>query len=508
MPYVLGIDVGTSHTTAAISRLDEPAAGAVEIVRLSRSRSLASVLHLAEDGTVMAGDAAEARLAADPERIVRGFVRRVGDDVPVLVGGESYPAQELTAMLVRWVLDQVVGLEGGPPEQLVLTHPAGWGGYRRGLLHQELRVQGVGEVTLLPEPIAVGEQRAAEQDIEAGSTLAVYSLGDGVFSASVIRRVATGAFLLLARTESLEALGGAHFTDLLLGQVRAGLKTPAGDLDLVDPQARLACYRLRQACAQAKAQLSVAPEAMVPVALPTVQQQVRVTRGSFEELIRTGVTCTVDLLQRTVRAAAVAPAQVSELVLVGGSTRIPLVAELAGAASDGKDTVVVLDEAPELTVAKGAALAARRLATGQSAAPAEPKPAAGTTLVRPLGVAPIQIQLPAGRGEPDEFSAPPPRPSVDMPPLRLPEPRSVSQLVPGVSPGVLGVIVAIVVIAGVVLTFMLDGGGAGKTPASPIRNSGAGATPPAYSTSYPVTAGDVASGDLNELTTSSQGGGS
>jgi len=504
MPYVLGIDVGTNRTTAAISRLDEPAAGAAEIVRLSRSRALASVLYLAEDGTVVAGDAAEARIGDDPERIVRGFVRRVGDDVPVLVGGESYPAQELTAMLVKWVVDRVNAVEGAPPEHVVLTHPTGWGGYRRGLLHQELRVQGVGEVTLLPEPIAVGELRAAEEEIEAGATLAVYSLGEGMFGASVIRRVATGAFLLLARTESIDPLGGAHFTDLLLGQVRAALKLPAGDLDLADPQARLAMYRLRQACAQAKETLSVAPEAMVPVALPTVQQQVRVTRGSFEELIRASVTCTVDLLLRTVRAAAVTPAQVSAAVLVGGSARIPLVAELTAKGLDSKDTVVVLDETPELTVAKGAALAARRLATGQSA-PVKPSPTAGTLLVRPVTDAPIQ--LPAGRGEPDEFAAPPPRPSVDIPPLNLPEPRTVSQLVPGVSPGVLGAIVAVVVLAGVVLTFMLDGGGtAGRT--SPGGGLGGGATPPAHATSYQVTNnGEARNGDLiNELTTSSQGG--
>jgi molecular chaperone DnaK (HSP70) len=418
-------------------------------------------------------------------------------------------------MLVRWVVDRVAALEGGPPEQVVLTHPPGWGGYRRGLLHQELRVQGVGEVTLLPEAIAVGELRAAEEEIEPGATLAVYSLGDSVFGASVIRRIATGAFLLLARTESIDPLGGAHFTDLLLDQVRAEFKAALGDLGLADPQARLAGYRLRQACAQAKEALSGAPEAVVPVALPSGQHQVRVTRGSFEELIRTGVTCTVDLLLRTLRAAAVTPAQVSAVVLVGGSTRIPLVAELASAGLDSKDTVVVLDEAPELTVAKGAALAARRLATGQPA-PVAADPASGTMLVRPVTDVQIEIQLPTGRGEPDEFAAPPPRPPVDILPLDLPEPRTVSNLVPWVSPGVLGAIVAVVVVAGIVLTFMLDGGPAAKAPS--VVSPGGAAAPPTYSTSYAVPTGEAAddgqsssdqtSGDqTNELTTSSQGGG-
>jgi molecular chaperone DnaK (HSP70) len=476
MPYVLGIDVGTNHTTAAISRLDEPAADAVEIVRLSRSRALPSVLYLAEDGSVAVGDAAEQWAAGQPERIARGFVRRVGDDVPVLVGGEQYTAQELTAMLVRWVVDRVVAQEGQPPDHIALTHPAGWGGYRRGLLHQELRAQGVGEVTLLPEPVAVGEQRATEVEIEAGSTLAVYSLGDGVFGASVIRRVASGAFLLLTRTESAEALGGARFTDLLLGQVRGSLGAPMPELDLDDPQARIALYRLRQVCGKAKEQLSSASEVPVQVSLPGIQTQVRVTRGSFDELIRSIVTCTVDLLLRTIRAAALASEQIDAVLLVGGSCRVPLIAESVSAGLASKDTVVVLDDAPELTPVKGAALAARRMATGQPTPVATESSA--SLVVAKAGDAPIQ--LPPGRGESDEFDEPPPRPSVDILPLDLPEPRTVSSLVPGVSPGVLGVIVAVVAIVGVVLTFMFEGGSGGKT--SPLTHSGAAATTAVHST--------------------------
>lgn len=490
MPYVLGVDVGTNHTTAAISRLDEPAADAVEIVRLSRSRALPSVLHLAEDGSIAVGDAAEQWAAGQPERIARGFVRRVGDDVPILLAGEQYTAAELTAMLVRWVVDRVVALEGEPPSHIALTHPAGWGGYRRGLLHQELRVQGVGEVTLLPEPVAVGEQRATEVEIAAGSTLAVYSLGDGVFGASVIRRVASGAFLLLTRTESADQLGGARFTDLLLDQVRSSLGTPMPELDLDDPQARVALYRLRQACAQAKEQLSGASEVPVPVSLPGLQTQVRVTRGSFDELIRSTVTCTVDLLLRTIRAAALAPAQIDAVLLVGGSCRVPLIAESVSAGLASKDTVVVLDDAPELTPVKGAALAARRLATGEptpvateSSASLVAAKAGAVGTVGTVGAfgAGSPIQLPPGRGEPDEFDEPPPRPSVDIPPLDLPAPRTASSLVPGVKPAVLGTIVVVVAVVGVVLTFMF--------------HIGTG-TKPSLSTGHPTT-----------VSTSSQGGG-
>jgi hypothetical protein len=102
------------------------------------------------------------------------------------------------------------------------------------------------------------------------------------------------------------------------------------------------------------------------------------------------------------------------------------------------------------------------------------------------------IQLPPGRGEPDEFGAPPARPSVEIPHLELPEPRSVSSLVPGVSPGVLGAIVAVVVVAGVVLTFMFDKSPTAKPPVS---------SPLVHSTSYDIRS-------TPEVTTPGRGGGS
>ncbi|HEX8934438.1 MAG TPA: Hsp70 family protein, partial [Pseudonocardiaceae bacterium] len=104
MTYALGVDVGTSFTAAAIWRPDDQQHKA-EVVALSgRMPSVSSVLFLAADGSVVVGEAAERRALTDPERVVREFKRRIGDDTPLLVGGQPYEAHDLAAMMVRWVV--------------------------------------------------------------------------------------------------------------------------------------------------------------------------------------------------------------------------------------------------------------------------------------------------------------------------------------------------------------------------------------------------------------------
>ena len=110
MSYQLGIDLGTTFTAAAVCR---PAVGAVRS-QPSRSRwapaaaTVPSVLYLGADGSIVVGEAAERRALTEPDRVVREFKRRIGDDTPYLLGGREYRAHELAALLVRWVTDRVV----------------------------------------------------------------------------------------------------------------------------------------------------------------------------------------------------------------------------------------------------------------------------------------------------------------------------------------------------------------------------------------------------------------
>ena len=133
--YVLGIDLGTTYSAAAVWR-----DGRAEIVSLgSRSAAIPSVVFLREDETVLTGEAADRRALTEPDRVAREFKRRLGDTTPIMLGGAPYSAEALIGRLLRTVVDQVDQREGGARTAICVTHPANWGPYKMDLLHQAVR---------------------------------------------------------------------------------------------------------------------------------------------------------------------------------------------------------------------------------------------------------------------------------------------------------------------------------------------------------------------------------
>jgi molecular chaperone DnaK len=389
MPYVLGIDVGTSRTAAAVSRQSGSTWGDAEAVQLGeRTASAPTVVYFAADGTVIVGDAAQRHAGSDPANAARDFARRIGDEVPLMVGGEACSAEALTAVLVTWVVNEVAATEGMRPEHIVLAHPPNWGNYRRRLLHRALRQTNLDNVTLLPSPVAVGESHAAVYDVPNGGSLGVYDLGAGGLSSAVVRRSPVGTFELLNSAESVEPNGGNSFDDVVFEHVMAGL----GTLDPASPDAWTTLARLRQECTAAKEFLSVSTEVAV--------REVPLTRVEFEDMIRTAVQAGIEELLRTIRSA---PADLDTVVLVGGSARIPLVGDLVK--TEVRKRIVVAPE-PELACARGAATAAKRLVP-------VPQPAQ----------APVVIS--------DDEPPQPPRPPIEITPLELPRPRSIMRALTG-----------------------------------------------------------------------------
>ncbi|WP_254896936.1 molecular chaperone DnaK [Amycolatopsis sp. Hca4] len=155
MPYVLGIDVAQGRTHAATCRRQGPGWSEPEPLWLGeRSPAAASALFLDDEGYLLTGDAAAQAGAQVPSRLLTGFHRRIGDDVPVLVEGEPFPPETLTTVLVEGIAEHAANLFGGPPQHLVLTHPGDWGGYRRDVLRRALAEAGFTAVTLVPGSVA------------------------------------------------------------------------------------------------------------------------------------------------------------------------------------------------------------------------------------------------------------------------------------------------------------------------------------------------------------------
>ena len=132
--------------------------------------------------------------AADPARLVREFKRRVGDSVPLVVGGSPFSAQALTARLLAWVVGMATERQGGPPEHVCVTYPANWGPFKRDLLGQAIELAGLrGTATSTrTEPEAAAIAYASRDRVAEGDRIAVYDLGGGTFDAAVLVREADG----------------------------------------------------------------------------------------------------------------------------------------------------------------------------------------------------------------------------------------------------------------------------------------------------------------------------
>lgn len=337
--YGLGIDLGTTHTAAAVLT-----GGRVESARLgARRMEIPSAVFVKEDGGLLVGEAAERRGQDEPGRLAREFKRRLGDSVPILAGGMPFSAHALTGKLLRYVLDTVTRQQGGPPASVELTYPAHWGPYKREQLDQAIRLADVGPVHLLSEPEAVARWRG----LAPGETAAVYDLGGSSFDVAVIRREGD-SFTLLGTPEGVDQLGGGDFDAAVYAHVLGALD----GVDLTDPETAPALARLRRDCIEAKESLSFDTEVTVPVALPGRHTRVHITRSDFEALITLAIRDTVDATQRALRSAGVKPEQLSGILLAGGSSRIPLVARVL---TEEFGRPVVIDAHPELSVALGAA---------------------------------------------------------------------------------------------------------------------------------------------------------
>ena len=361
MGYVVGIDLGTTFTAAAVWR-----DGSAQIASLgSRGAAIPSVVLLREDETELTGEAADRRAMTEPERVAREFKRRLGDTTPILVGGSPYSSEALMARLLRAVVAEVATREGEAPDAIAVCHPANWGPYKIDLLRQAIRIANLPDhVTLLTEPEAAAISYATQQRLDIGEVVAVYDLGGGAFDAAVLRRTQDG-FESLGQPEGIERLGGIDFDAAVFAHVRRSLGHAMDELDEDDPATQNAVARLRADSIEAKEALSSDTDASVPVLLPNIQTEVRITRAEFEAMIRPSLVDSIDALHRALRSADMEPENVNAVLLVGGSSRIPLVAQLVSA-EIGRP--VAVDAHPKHAIALGAAHAAA-LASGAAALP-------------------------------------------------------------------------------------------------------------------------------------------
>jgi molecular chaperone DnaK len=320
--YTLGVDLGSSFVAAAVA-----SGSRARMVFLGEDAVVTpSVVYEGEDGEVVTGDMAGHRAANSPDRAVGGFKGLLGDRTSVVLAGQPRSVIDLIGMQLRDVLRRVAEAEGGPPEALVLTHPASWGPYRKALFAEVPRRAGWSDVIMTSQPEAVATHYAKARDLPDGAVVAVYDLGGAAFEAAVLG-VRPSGVEILGRPEGFERISGAAFDEAVIDLVVGSSLGKLDELDMRDPATVAGLARLRQDCVVAKETLSSDTEAVVPVLLPGRHLEVVVSRSGFEELVRARIDATVASLSRVLGSAGVTPDELSALLLVGGSARIPLVAQ-------------------------------------------------------------------------------------------------------------------------------------------------------------------------------------
>ncbi|WJK38953.1 Hsp70 family protein [Solwaraspora sp. WMMA2056] len=354
-PVRLAVDLGTTHTVATVRRGDEPP----RTLLFDGSPLLASGVFVDAVGTIHTGRDAQRLAAGEPQRFEPHPKRHI-DDGAVLLGDRELPVAQLLAASLRRVAGEAALAGVHPAGATVLTCPADWGTPRRDLLRAAADAAGLGPVRLLDEPIAAATYcvRVLGQQVPPGGALAVFDFGGGTLDVAVVRNEPAGAGraggLRVLATGGLDDLGGldvdnalvAHLGQLVATrdqQLWARLDRPVTAADRRDRHAFWAEVRA------AKEMLS--RTSVAPVTVPGRDDPMHLTREELDRIAGPLVDRAVDETRRVLQLAGVAPTDLAGLLLVGGASRMPLVASRLHARLGVAASV---PEQPELPVAYGA----------------------------------------------------------------------------------------------------------------------------------------------------------
>src|SRR6266508_4433312 len=390
-PYQLVIDLGTCHTVAVVQREGQ----APRPLLFDGSPLLPSGVYRDPGGTLAVGRDAERLSHLDPSRF-EPYPKRCVDDGAVLLGDAPTPVVELLAALLRRVVGEAS--PDGTPRLVTLTCPADWGPQRRDILRTAARAAGLRDVRLVDEPVAAATYCAEVlgQPVPVGRSLLVFDFGGGTLDVTVVRRDPDGMRVLAVG--GLDDLGGVDVDAALVGHLGqlVALRHPEVWRRLVDPHGTGEQRHRRTFWTEvraAKEMLARAPSA--PVQIPGTDDALHLTREELERVAGPLIDRAVDETRRVLDRAHLPPGVLAGILLVGGSSRVPLVASRLHARFQVAPTV---PEQPELPVAFGGLLVGGSRPTSPAAGPTGPGSAARVA-PRRAGT-PARLVTPAAAGEP------------------------------------------------------------------------------------------------------------
>ena len=349
MARVVGIDLGTTNSVVAVMEGQTPAV----IANSEGSRTTPSVVAFTKTGERLVGQLAKRQSVTNPDRTIKSIKRHMGTEFKVKIDGKDYTPQEISAMVLQKLVNDASTYLGERVTKAVITVPAYFNDAQRQATKDAGRIAGLEVLRIINEPTAAA--LAYGLDKKGSETILVWDLGGGTFDVSILE-VGDGVFEVKS-TNGDTRLGGDDYDDKIVGWLVSEFRKDQG-IDLGSDKQAL--QRLTEAAEKAKVELSTLTQTNINLPFITADQSgpkhldITLSRADFERL-------TSDLTDRMVAPfkAALADAkidvgQIDEIVMVGGSTRMPLCQDLVKKLT-GKET---LNQSvnPDEVVAIGAAI--------------------------------------------------------------------------------------------------------------------------------------------------------
>ena len=348
MGKIIGIDLGTTNSCVAVLEGGE----ATVITNAEGARTTPSVVAFSKDGERMVGQVAKRQAVTNPDRTISSIKREMGSNYKVTIDNKSYTPQEISAMVLQKLKADAESYLGQTVTEAVITVPAYFTDAQRQATKDAGKIAGLDVKRIINEPTAAA--LAYGLDKENDQKIMVYDLGGGTFDVSVLE-IGDGVIEVLA-TAGNNRLGGDDFDKCITDYLVAEFKKAEG-IDLSND--KVAMQRLREAAEKAKIQLSGVTTSNINLPYITADAtgpkhlDMTLSRAKFNELTHHLVEKTVGPVRQALSDAGLQPSELSKVLLVGGSSRIPAVQEEVKKLT-GKDGFKGIN--PDECVALGAAI--------------------------------------------------------------------------------------------------------------------------------------------------------
>ena len=354
MGKIIGIDLGTTNSCVAVMEGGQPTV----IANTEGARTTPSVVAFTKNGERLVGEPAKRQAVTNAERTISSIKREMGTDYRVTIDGKKYSPQEISAMILQKLKKDAEGYLGENVTEAVITVPAYFNDAQRQATKDAGKIAGLDVKRIINEPTAAA--LAYGLDNEKEQKIMVYDLGGGTFDVSIIE-IGDGVIEVLS-TAGNNRLGGDDFDQKITDWMLSEFKKAEG-VDLSND--KMALQRLKEAAEKAKKELSSATTTNINLPFITATAEgpkhfdMNLTRAKFDELTHDLVEKTAEPVRRALSDAGITASELGQVLLVGGSTRIPAVQEKVKQLT-GKEPSKSLN--PDECVALGASVQGGKLA--------------------------------------------------------------------------------------------------------------------------------------------------